>query len=280
VGDRGARGLVAGEHQHVEEVPELVVTQPVAGVLRLDELGDEVVLRGAPGASNIRSPYSNRAWLAGLANGSRRSGGVSERVGRQRRTVAGALDEIVRELDEEVGVLDGHTEDGQDHPDRQGRGHELDPVATAALDEVVEQLAAMDRVSVLPAADRVRCERLGHEAPEPRVIGGVGVDDRPARLERVGLEVPEVGVADARREHLRCHRHRLRTSPWRVAAQNPLSTHRDATPAPVLRAARRTIVRDARAYSAGTGDVDGCSCLCSCGPPQQCARRSARAPSR
>jgi hypothetical protein len=157
--------------------------------------------RSAP----IRSPYSYRAWLAGAGEREQAQlGGVAVGVGRQRRTIAGALDEVVGELDEEVGVLHGHTQDRQDHPDGQRRGDVFDPVAAAALDEVVEQLAGDGPGEVLPAADVARRERLGHQAPQPGVIGRVGVDDGAAGLERIGLEVPQVRVPDARREQLGC----------------------------------------------------------------------------
>ncbi len=103
VGQRRAGGLVAGEHEHVEQVAVLRAAEALAVVARRARDGSR--RRRAAAArrcSPICSPYSYRAWLAALPNGSRRSGVVLPYASAaKRRPVTGAFDQVVRELDQD-----------------------------------------------------------------------------------------------------------------------------------------------------------------------------------
>ena len=201
--DRGARRLVAGEDEQLEEVAVLGVRERLAVHLGSHEARDQVVARIGSASCPIRRPYSKSACEAGLSNGQeleRRGVAVRGRVERDARR---SLDEVVRQLDHEGRVLGGDAEDRDDHVDRQRGGHQVDEVASALGGERVQEACRDMPRRHLVLGDLAGSEGRAHEAPQAGVLGRVGLDEGATRLERVRVEIDEEHVLRRGRVRIR-----------------------------------------------------------------------------
>ena len=202
VGDRLARGLVAGHDQQQEHGVELLLGQPVAVlVLPHHQLRDQVVggmlapltgdlvavvveLHGVRAAERVEAVL--RALRAGRVQAAQVGIGVS--------------DHLVAPRDQPLVVGQRHAQDPAQHLDRQLLGDLLDEVELAPGQRLVQDLACEVAQQLLVGGHRPRREALVYDRAQARVLGRVGVQHRLASLDLVGVEVLERRRAGLRRE--------------------------------------------------------------------------------
>ena len=187
VGDRVARRLVPRHDQEREEVVELHRRQAQPVDLRVDQLGNQVVLRRAAAAlchgmavlaelGGRRTAEGKEAVLAGVVPAHHQVGVFRVRV----------PDHPVAPLDELVGVLVGDAQDAGEHADRELPRDLLDEVELGLGERLVQ-----DRSRQIPAVafvllDGPRREQRAHDLAEPRVAGRVRLHHGSAGGQLVG----------------------------------------------------------------------------------------------
>ena len=261
VGDRGARRLIAAEHQHLEEVPELGGRQAVAADLGVHQVAHDVVGGVLQTLVAELGPVLVQPPSCGAAEGEQaQRRRVAVGVRRQRLRLGGALDQVVRQLHHVVGVFGRHAQDRDDHPDRQRRRHQFHPLAAAPLDHHIEQLVGNGTRALGVPAHLAGCERLGHHPAQPRVRRWVVLEDRSAGLQCVGLEVPQVDVPDGRREALRMARHLAHVGVARHRPEAPVRMRLSLVAVPVqtrpCAKLAEVVPGNAVPVAAGVDDVD------------------------
>ncbi|MFC7101748.1 hypothetical protein ACFQQB_15525 [Nonomuraea rubra] len=169
-GGRVAGGLVAGDHEEEDEEVELVLAEGLAVLVRLEELGDDVVLgvRLALGGELVGVGVD----LHGRARALLGAGGV---VG-----VLGA-DHAVGPVEQLVAIGRRGSEQFADHVERQGCGDFGDEVDLAG--QLVEEVVADIADVLFECSDRARGEAAVDQRAPPRVLGRVLVEHHEA-LER------------------------------------------------------------------------------------------------
>ena len=133
--DLARSGVVAADDQVADHGDDLVVRQPIAGLLGVEERADEVVT--APIGAGSDHPLDVDHQLDDRRLGARDLVGVHEAEDRAQR---------VAECDEVGDLVVGHAEQAADHRDRD-RGKGFDEVAATGGDEVVIRAAVSSAAS-------------------------------------------------------------------------------------------------------------------------------------
>ena len=204
---------------------QLVLAQACAVAFGDEELADEIVAR-------IAAPHAGKAAHE-----------VGERARRFRRPVLhGAVNaELVhrhhamRPIDELAPHVARRAEEVGDHRDRNGAGELGDELGRAVLSKCVDPLVRQRRDLRREFFDAARDEGAIDEAPKPRVLGRLELQDRMAlkRVERLKMRL-RLGPAQFRATHhvqncrpKRRSRRSADTSRWAAKHQKPYSSQKN-----------------------------------------------------
>ena len=258
--DRVARRLVARRREQDEHDAELLLGEPRAVDLGLDQLRRDVLARfPSPLLAELPSVLDQvereRARERELAELGVLERDLGDVLGTDDLGV-GVAEDLVAELDDQLPVLDRQAHDVREDPHRDLLGDRVDPVELVLGECAAEDVPRQPADALLVGVHDARREALVDERAEPRVRGRVGVDHRPSRLELLRRQVLQRRAAELGRERLPVLRHRedvvvarQRPEPASVLLRLPVQRRVPAQQ-------REPVVRDPLLPDVEVGEID------------------------
>jgi hypothetical protein len=176
VTDRVARGLVARHDQQDEERGDLLLVQPLAVDVGVDQRRGQVV-GGAltPGAHQALD--QRRQLLAGAQHGGHGFGEIGHVVG------IGRTENDVAAVEDVAVLVGGDAHHVADDLQRQRRRDLADEVAAPGVDHAVDDVGGRPIDRRFGPAQHAGREAARHDAPQPRVTRIVHGDHRAEELD-------------------------------------------------------------------------------------------------